>query len=190
MKLKLRRPTVNDIEWIHECYELNNWPRTNRTGIITLEQVNTWVKKWLNGVNRSCWVGVKTDTQEPVGFILGHFENWPVRTFEPEDTEYVWAMAFPYLIPEPTAVVDNIIVHPDHQGNGYSHEIAYLAWEKTPPEITRSEFSAMPDTIYAAYIKNGDERLGGKYEKVGERVGETGTLILGARVRPTQEKEQ
>lgn len=179
--ITLREPRIQDVPFVVECYA--DWPLTMRTGYITFDKVENWVKRWILRDDEVVWIA-ETDAGEAVGLIKGRYANWPIREYTPIDTEYPWAMAFWYLIPKPVAIVDDLIVHPNHRGNGYSDQIALLAWEKVPAEIRRSEFAVMQNTPFAAHTERGDARPGGKYIKIGEREGETGTLIVGERQRP------
>lgn len=73
-------------------------------------------------------------------------------------------------------VVDNIVVHPDHRGKGYSSKMmALLQTELVARGVTEMTFDAIPGVI--------SDKIERTFEKVSEGVGEhTGLPIITGRV--------
>ena len=146
----LRKPVIKDDQFILECYE--DWPPTTKVGRITIDKVSGWIRRWIARDDEICLIG-EADGR-PVGLIL-------------------------YRVEDKTAIVDNIIVHPDERKKGYHDEIAKLAWEKVSKEgVTVAKFEALKGPI-TDKITNGKKLGAGKYYKMGKKKGENGMLTKG-----------
>ena len=112
------------------------WPRTPRGRVFPVD-----VRNWVNKYNRGDEVGLVGEVDgQPVGFVVYASNLFVAR-------------------------VGSIVVHPDHQGRGYSSAMLRLVHHRLMSEgVVVIEFEAIPGVI-------ADKTLKGQYQKVGEGIG-------------------
>ena len=146
----LRKPIIEDTQFVFECYQ--DWPLTTKVGLITIDKVGLWIRRWINRSDEICLIGEENGA--PVGLIL-------------------------YRVDGDEGIVDNIVVHPDERQKGYHNSIAALAWEKESANgVKVARFSVVQGPI-ADKILQGKSLGGGRYSHAGETEGEIQTLIKG-----------
>lgn len=119
----MRAPTIQDVPWIYEAYK--DWPPTPHKGFATFEKVEGWVRRWIHRDDEICLI-YEIDGN-PVGLIT-------------------------YRQNMMAAVVDNIVVHPDHRRQGYANAmIAELTQHLFDQGALVATFDTLPGPIQDKY---------------------------------------
>ena len=151
-RVVILRP-VRMSDWQFLVEAYSDWPISDKGPMLPQKVVEN-LRYWLNRKGRTCLIA---DDPEPVGMIL-------FRQF--------------FFV----AVVDNLIVHPDHRGQGHARAMWESLYDRLTSEgVVAAEFDAIPGAI-AAKIEEGSFGRG-EFEKAGEGVGpHTGLPIVRGRV--------
>lgn len=146
----LRPPTFLDHQFLCECY--SDWPVTEKNPPITPYDLKLWIRRWMNRSDEIALIGVEG---APVGFI-----------------KYRRGQEFPIDMRH-AVFVDNLIVHPMARQQGYANEIVRALRDLLVTDgVTVAQFNALAGPV-AEQVERG------KYEKLGEVAGNTGTLVQG-----------
>ena len=141
--MNLRPVEMRDHEHVKDCYKL--WPLTDR-GPVTDDMVTRWIRRWMYRDDEECRIAEESSNK--VGLIT-------------------------YRLGICCCVVDSLIVHKFHQGQGHSRNIVrQLAEDLMSEGVVVAEFDAMPGAVWRDIDR-------GKYQYVSESLGQTGPLMRG-----------
>lgn len=164
----LRKPVMADYQFVLECYA--DWPLTSHTGVITVDKVSQWIRRWIARDDEICLVA--EDAEVPVGLIL-------YAILPPSDPAVLPAAPDFVGADERVAKVYNIIVHPNHRQKGYHNQMATMTWERESKNgLDRAIFDTIPGPVRDKIVNN--KSLGdANYKLKGTKQGETGELTIG-----------
>lgn len=145
--MNLRVPNYLDIPFLVECYK--SWPVTADNPPIYEADIRNWVTRWNNRT---------------------HDNGQRVHAYIIEDPEAIGYIQYREVYGI-GIYVDNLIIHPDHQGQGKGSQFI-----KDFKDYVVSQGALVGE--FEAFGKMA-EWVESRFEKIGEAEGKTGPLVVG-----------